>query len=330
MRRWVVGVAVVGLLAAVASGVLLFRGPSPPSGGVLLVVHEGDPVAVVADRLRRIGVIRSALLFRLYARLSGLDRSLQPGGYRFEHPSSVAAVLHVLATGTPRREVTIPEGFTVRQIALLLAEQGFGRAEAFLCLARDPEFLVAAGVPGMQLEGYLFPDTYRLSQWMSPGEILGGMVRRFHERFDVRLHRRAASRGMSVDDVVTLASMIEKETAVPAERPLVAAVFHNRLRRGMPLQSDPTVIYGLPSFSGNLTRADLDTGSPYNTYTRPGLPAGPIANPGLAAIEAALSPADSPYLYFVSRNDGSHVFSATLAEHNRAVAQYQRPASPSR
>jgi UPF0755 protein len=150
------------------------------------------------------------------------------------------------------------------------------------------------------------------------------MVRRFHERFDADRHRRAAARRMTVDEVVTLASIIEKETGAPAERPLIAAVFTNRLRLGMPLQSDPTVIYGLPDFDGNLTRADLTRPSPYNTYVTGGLPPGPIANPGLAALDAALAPSDSRALYFVSRNDGSHVFSDTLAEHNRAVNRYQR------
>jgi UPF0755 protein len=152
------------------------------------------------------------------------------------------------------------------------------------------------------------------------------MVRRFHERFDAAHHRRAAARGFTLNRLVTLASIIEKETAVQGERALVAAVFSNRLRLGMPLQSDPTVIYAIPRFRGDLTRADLARPSPYNTYVTSGLPPGPIANPGLAALDAAMSPADSPALYFVSRNDGSHEFSATLAEHNRAVARYQRHA----
>jgi UPF0755 protein len=154
------------------------------------------------------------------------------------------------------------------------------------------------------------------------------MVRRFHERFDAERHRRAAARHLSVNDVVALASIIEKETGLPAERPLIAAVFTNRLRLGMPLQSDPTVIYAIPDFGGNLTRADLARPSPYNTYVTGGLPPGPIANPGLAALDAAMAPADSAALYFVSRNDGSHEFSATLADHNRAVARYQRGAPP--
>lgn len=192
------------------------------------------------------------------------------------------------------------------------------------CLADDPEFLLAAGVPGPQLEGYLFPDTYRFAPGTDVREVLTTMVRHFHDRFDAERHRRAAERGLSVNEVLTLASIIEKETGKPEERALIAAVFTNRLRIGMPLQSDPTVIYGLPAFDGDLTRADLAHPSPYNTYVVGGLPPGPIANPGLAAIDAALAPAASPALYFVSRNDGSHAFSTTLAEHNRAVGRYQR------
>jgi UPF0755 protein len=327
-----VAVRLLGVLlaAALVGGGLglwyLHGGPPLGESGALVVVREGDSVAAIADRLHRGGVVRSALLFRVWARAGGLDRAIQPGEYHFATATGVRDVARRLAAGSTRPAVTIPEGRTVREVAALLAAAGLGAPESFLCLARDPEFLVEAGVPGAQLEGYLFPDTYRFSPLMPPGEILGTMVRRFHERFQPAHHRRAAARGMTVDEVVTLASIIEKETGQSEERPLIAAVFHNRLRLGMRLQSDPTVIYGLPSFDGNLTRADLAHPSSYNTYVAAGLPPGPIANPGLAAIEAALTPATASYLYFVSRNDGTHVFSTTLAEHNRAVATYQRGA----
>jgi UPF0755 protein len=218
----------------------------------------------------------------------------------------------------------VPEGLTVREVGALLAARGLASVDEVRCLASDPEFLLAAGVPGPQLEGFLFPDTYRFAPTAGPSEILETMVRRFHERFDAERWRRTAERALSINQVVTLASIIEKETGKAAERPLIAAVFTNRLRIGMPLQSDPTVIYGIPDFGGDLTRADLTRFSPYNTYVVGGLPPGPIANPGLASIDAALAPADSGALYFVSRNDGSHEFSTTLAEHNRAVARYQR------
>jgi len=318
------GLAAVALTAgAVAFGVFMLSAPAPPPGA-LVVIREGDSVAMIGARLRAAGVVRSVLLFRVWARAHGLDRRIRPGEYRFPSALGLSEVLDTLATGGGRPEVTIPEGLTVREIATLLARQDLGSAESFLCLAGDPEFLLAAGVPGPQLEGYLFPDTYRFSSMMSPGEILGAMVRRFHERFDAERYRSAAAHGLSVNEVVTLASIVEKETGLGVERPLIAGVFYNRLRLGMPLQSDPTVIYAVPDFRGDLTRTDLARPSAYNTYLNPGLPPGPIANPGIAALDAVLAPADTPYLYFVSRNDGSHVFSANLAEHNRAVQRYQK------
>jgi UPF0755 protein len=317
-------VLAAALGAAVVAVAYVSRSSVFPANGAVVVVREGDSVRDIAERLHQAGVVRHPLLFRVWARARGLDRSLQPGEYRFAAPPPMGDVLRALAAGDGRPEVTIPEGLTVRDVAFLLAREGYGAAESFLCLADDSDFLLAVGVPGPRLEGYLFPDTYRFATSMSPGEILGTMVRRFHERFDATRHRRAAARDLGIDEVVTLASIVEKESARADERPLIAAVFYNRLRRGIPLQSDPTVIYGLPDFQGNLTREHLANPSPYNTYVVPGLPPGPIANPGLAAIDAVLSPADAPYLYFVSRNDGSHVFSVTLAEHNRAVARYQR------
>jgi UPF0755 protein len=325
MRRFlVVGVVLAALVAVAYVGTRYVREPPIPPRGAMVIVREGDTVASVATRLERAGVVRSAMILRLWARLSSRDRAIQPGEYRFEEPMSPAAVLDLLATGGAHPEVTVPEGLTVREVAALLARNGYGAAETFLCLAGDPEFLLAAGVPGPQLEGYLFPDTYRFSPVMPASEILTVMVRRFHEQFDAARYRRGADRGMTVNEVITLASIIEKESALPAERPVVAGVFYNRLRVGMPLQSDPTLIYGLPEFSGDLTRADLARASPYNTYVVTGLPPGPIANPGLAAIDAVLAPADTPYFYFVSRNDGSHVFAATLQDHNRNVARYQK------
>ncbi len=324
-RRWTAATSVLAVVsAAVACVVFLATAPTPPAGGLLVVIRDGDSVAAIAERLQRAGVVRSALLFRARARFTGQDRHLQAGEFRFTEPHTLDRVLAKLAAGGEQPEVTVPEGLTVREVAALLARHGYGSAEGFLCLADDPEFLLAAGVPGAHLEGYLFPDTYRFSSLASAEEILGAMVRRFHERFDVERHRRAAARGMSVDQVITLASIVEKETGLAAERPLIAGVFSNRLRLGMPLQSDPTLIYAAPDFRGDLTRADLTRPSPYNTYLIAGLPPGPIANPGLASIDAALAPSETPHLYFVSRNDGSHEFSRSLEEHNRAVARYQK------
>jgi UPF0755 protein len=220
--------------------------------------------------------------------------------------------------------VTVTEGMTFRQISALLAAQGLGTEENFLCLGSDPMFLETWGLPPQGVEGYLYPDTYRFSWLASPEEILGRMVGRFYAVMSPALHRQAAVLDLSEHQVVTLASIIEKETGTASERPLVAAVFHNRLRKGMPLQSDPTVIYGIARFHGNLTRQHLLTPSPYNTYLFRGLPPGPIANPGLETIRAALSPAEQDYLYFVAKGDGTHVFSSDLNTHNRAVSRFQR------
>ncbi|MCC6847803.1 MAG: endolytic transglycosylase MltG [Deltaproteobacteria bacterium] len=323
--RATVALVAVGVLGAVALAArALTTAPRLPAEGAVVVIREGDGVGEIARRLATAGVVRSALLFRLWARGSGRDRALQPGTYRFAAATEISDVLARLAAGIEPVEITVPEGLTVHEVADLVAARGLASRADVSCLAADPEFLVAAGVPGPQLEGYLFPDTYRFAPTAGAGEILETMIRRFHERFGGERHRRAAELGWTVNQVVTLASIVEKETGKPDERPLVAAVFANRLRRGMPLQSDPTVIYGLPAFGGDLTRADLMRATPYNTYVVRGLPPGPIANPGLAAIDAVLAPARSEALYFVSRNDGSHEFSATLPQHNRAVERYQR------
>lgn len=302
----------------------LTTAPRLAPAGAVVIVRDGDGVADIARRLESAGVVRSALVFRMWARWSGRDRGLQPGTYRFATAPEIPALLDRLTAGVAPIEVTVPEGLTLREIANLVATRGLASADELRCLATDPEFLLAAGVPGPQLEGFLFPDTYRFAPTASANDVFETMVRRFHERFDAERHRRAAALHWSVNQVVTLASIVEKETGKPTERPLIAAVFANRLRLGMPLQSDPTVIYGIADFNGDLTRADLQRPGPYNTYVVRGLPPGPIANPGLAAIDAVLAPAASDALYFVSRNDGSHEFSDTLAAHNRAVERYQR------
>jgi UPF0755 protein len=180
------------------------------------------------------------------------------------------------------------------------------------------------GVNATTLEGYLYPDTYNFPRFTKPEEILRTMVARFHQFFTPEVKAQAAALNMTEHEVVTLASIIEKETGQEDERPLIAAVFQNRLKKKYPLQSDPTVIYDIPNFDGNLTRAQLTTSTPFNTYMHPGLPPGPIANPGIKSILAALHPAPVSYLYFVSKNDGSHQFSSTLTEHNQAVHHYQK------
>jgi UPF0755 protein len=295
---------------------------------VLVFVPKGMRLQAIAQRLFSAGMITNVRFFVWWTRITGADRRIKSGEYAFSTPLSPQALLQVLAAGEGlRHTVTTTEGMTFKQISALLAARGLGAEESFLCLNHDPTFLAAHGLPPQGVEGYLYPDTYRFSWLDSPEEILGRMVNRFYAAFTPAMYRRAAALDLSVQQVMTLASIIEKETGTPAERPLVSAVFYNRLRKGMPLQSDPTVIYGIEHFNGNLTRQHLLTPSPYNTYLFRGLPPGPIASPGLEAIRAALHPAERDYLYFVAKGDGTHVFSSNLDSHNRAVQRFQRGSS---
>ena len=300
--------------------------PGPPLlQPVRFFVQNGSSLEAIARHLYAEGLLSQSRVFRLWARLSGMDRRIKHGEYLFPEPLSPLALLKRLSQGQlVRHTITIPEGFSLVQIAQLLEQRGFGTAESFLCLNADPQFLADWGLPANSLEGYLYPATYQFSVRASAREILGRMIARFYAAWDLALDRRAAELGLSPHEVVTLASIIEKETGKTAERPLIAAVIHNRLSRGIRLQCDPTVIYGIKNFDGNLTRRHLQTPTPYNTYVIHGLPPGPIANPGLAALRAALYPANTDYLYFVARGDGTHHFSASLAEHNRAVRRFQR------
>ena len=262
-------------------------------------------------------------------KIKGYSSSIQAGELMFDTGMTPNQVLEVLTKGKAvSYQVTIPEGYNINQVAQLLAEKGLGSADRFLTLAKDQKFARGLGVPADSLEGFLFPDTYSWPKGLSEEEILGHMVEKYKSVFTQAMSSRARELGMTEVEVVTLASIIEKETGAPDERERVSAVFHNRLRKGYRLQTDPTVIYGLADFDGNLTKKDLKTDHPYNTYTRSGLPAGPIANPGEASLMAALYPADVAYLYFVSKGDGTHVFSNTLVEHNKAVATYQLGETP--
>lgn len=300
-----------------------------------VTIPRGSSLVAVARSLQSAGVIRSPEIFALYARFKGVSGRLAAGDYEFAEGLSLADVLDKIVRGDVKRYTfTVIEGWNVSDIAkMLAAHEKFGPAVAqeFLEAVRDRQFMHSVGMDGLSsLEGYLFPDTYVVVHPKDVREIVTPMVRRFNQLYDDTLKLRARELGMTDDEVITLASIIEKETGRDDERALVSSVFQNRLKQHIPLASDPTVIYGIANFDGNLRRRDLETPGPYNTYLRAGLPPGPIANPGLASIKAALYPAQSPYLYFVSRNDGSHHFSETLAEHSKAVQHYQvrRSTSP--
>jgi len=330
MKRAALLVSAIVLAALGALAAYAFDELSRPrrlaSAETTVRVEPGDSFRAVAERLRERGMIRHPLLFRAWARYRGLDRAVRSGEYRVRSPVSPRQLLEILQTvpAVPTQMVTFPEGFSVAQMAELFERSGFGPRVSFLQAAADPRLVAELGLPPTGAEGYLFPDTYAFTAGMQPAAMIRMMVARFREQA-AQLDERRVRAGMSEREMVILASIVEKETGRAEERPLIAAVFRNRLRLGMPLQSDPTVIYGISSFDGNLKRAHLEDGSsPYNTYRHRGLPPGPICNPGRASLEAAIAPAESRALYFVSRNDGSHQFSNTLTEHNRAVASFQR------
>jgi UPF0755 protein len=288
------------------------------------LVPEGSTLRQVALNLEVEGFLSRPGPFLLWGRLKGYSKSIKAGEYRLNSSMSPLQILRTLKMGVvATHAVTIPEGFTSEQIAALMEGKGLVQRQEFLSLARDPEFAQRCGISAPALEGYLYPDTYRFSRGLSVVTLVNTMVRRFQEMVEP-LMGSVENSGMSLGEVLTLASIVEKETGCARERPLIASVFLNRLKRGMRLESDPTVIYGLKDFDGNLTRKDLAQETAYNTYVIKGLPPGPIANPGLAAIKAVLSPATADFLYFVSKNDGTHHFSKTLREHNRAVRIYQK------
>ena len=314
-------------MLAFGTHVATFLAAPPGSGRVAgtFEIADREPLSQVAARLEREGLIRNRLYFVAFGRLTGSERALKPGEYALTTAMRPLEILDRFRRGMViLHSFTIPEGYTARQIAQALGEAGAGSPDDFLRLVGDPELIRSLGLDLPTLEGYLFPDTYAFPRRVETEEIVRRMVARFQAVYRREWDARAAELGMTRHQIVTLASIIEKETSAEAERPFISGVFHNRLRLRMPLQSDPTVIYATPAFDGNLRKVDLRRDSPYNTYRRRGLPPGPIANPGQKALEAALYPVAVDYLYFVSKNDGTHQFSRSLREHNEAVNRFQR------
>ena len=326
---------VLFLLAVIAGGVAgwwFYTGVDRPFKGYggteqFVEIPHGAGSVAIARQLADAGVIRDVNSFRLALWLSGKGRHLQAGEYRFDRPVTAREVADKIARGEIYvRPITFPEGLAIKQMAALYESKGFGPAQDFLAAAGNAALVSAVDSDAKDLEGYLFPDTYNLKRKENAEQLVPKMVTAFMKAITPELLEKADQRGLTVRQLVTLASIVEKETGNKDERPLVAAVYANRLRIGMPLQCDPTVIYALERagrYNGNLTRENLQYDSPYNTYRYPGLPPGPIASPGRASIEAAANPAPVDYLYFVSRNDGTHAFAKTLDEHNRNVQKYQ-------
>jgi UPF0755 protein len=326
-------------LVALLISALLFTGflfayvsyaiPQGNPGEAEVRVEQGEPFAAVVRKLRQQKVIVNERLFSLWARFTGVEKKIHWGLYRFEAPLPPREVLDRMIMGRGVfYSVTIPEGLTVKEIADLLANLQIADRETFLAEAASPELLASLGLQDKGIEGYLFPNTYHFTPGTPERDIIMTMTEQSRRALLPLLEQRGEGRQLTPYEIIILASMIEKETGIEAERPLVAAVFYNRLKLHMPLQSDPTVIYGLKDFNGNLTKKDLHDPNPYNTYRIPGLPPGPICNPSLSSVRAALHPADVRFLYFVSKNDGSHLFSATLEAHNQAVKTYQPVREP--
>ncbi len=320
-RRLLAGLAVLTLSGCGG-------GDRPAAGApVQVTVPSGASFSAVADTLAHRGLIGSPRLFDLYARIRGADQHVRSGRYQLTAGSSWGDILEALTRGRVMTEaVTIPEGFRLTQIAERLATITEVPEDTVLARLRTPGTDTLLGVPGPGLEGYLFPDTYLFAPGISVEEAMRAMVARYHAFWTPERRARLDSLEMTERQVVTLASIVQAEDRVACEMPLIAGVYRNRLSRRMLLQADPTVMYALGGPRERLLYAAIDSvaASPYNTYKHPGLPPGPIGAPGEAALEAALHPSGEPYLYFVARPDGTHVFSRTLAEHNRNVAAYRR------
>ena len=300
--------------------------PADPAGeSVLFEVSPGESLGSIALRLEREGVVRNARAVVWLARWQELAGSLQTGEFRLSPADTPDQILARISEGRVETyEVSLPEGFTLSQIAERLDAAGLVDAAEFTRVARDPETAARLGVEGDTLEGYLFPETYRLPKGMTAEEVAEVLVEQLLVIWR-EIEPKAKAIDFSMKETVTLASIIEKETGAAKERPIIASVFHNRLRRGMRLETDPTVIYGIPDFDGNLKRRHLeDETNSYNTYRIFGLPPGPIASPGADALRAVVDPAETDYLYFVSKNDGTHVFSSRYTDHEDAVDRYQR------
>jgi UPF0755 protein len=327
VRRLIAALMIAaGVIAAVfvVDFVLFLQNPSGQAEPQTLVIEKGMPFSKTIETLHGKGVIDHPGFFKIYVMMMQAAPKVRAGEYTFPPGLTPAEVLDLLMKGDfATRRITIPEGWSLKEIAKVLAAQGLVNEQAFLAKATDASFVRSLNLPVATLEGYLYPDTYEIYKPKDEGEVLKKLVGRFQEVWDRDFASQAAARGVTREEVVTLASIVEKETADKAERPLIASVFINRLRINMPLATDPTVIYGIPNFNGNLTKADLNRPGPYNTYQNIGLPPTPIANPGADAIRAVLNPAGTDYLYFVSKNDGTHYFSRTEAEHSEAVRKYQ-------
>jgi len=320
------GIALAVVSVVLASTFLLFDSyPDRNWRGKTVSIPKGSSLSDISSIISEEKALPHPVAFRGIALLTGTGRQLHYGEYTFPTPPSAYAAWKKMVIGdVVKYPVIVRPGANLFDVAAVLGAYSLTDPAKFLEAATSRPLLAKLGIPAESAEGYLIPDTYNLVKTLEPEKILEILVRPFREKFTPKMEQKAAMAGLSVHEVLTIASIIEKETGVPEEKPLVSSVIRKRLALGMPLQMDPTVIYGMKRFDGALTRIDLQTPGPYNTYLNRGLPPGPIANPGASSIEAALTPAKTEYLYFVSNNDGTHTFSRTLTEHARAVEKLRR------
>jgi UPF0755 protein len=333
-RRFLVTVFVVMMFTSAVVGVFylmtkqfLFEGADTAQREVIFAVPVGIPFPQVAHQLEDLGLLKNAEAFILYARWTRAIPKVKAGEYRFHTSMTPVQIMRVLTSGVSvRRALTIPEGYSSFEIAELLEKKGFAKKNEILKLVFDPDFAQKLiGQKVSSLEGYLFPNSYQFTRSAKPEQILEAFVSEFKKNFSEIQGPYPFE--WNAHQVVTLASIIEKETGAPFERPLISSVFHNRIKKKMRLQTDPTIIYAKALQSGkimiDIRKSDLKLDHPYNTYMKSGLPPGPIANPGLGALLAAIQPETSEYLFFVSQNDGTHIFSENYQNHAKAVQQYQ-------
>lgn len=293
---------------------------APHGAPIRVIVPKGATFAAATDSLGKAGLVSAPLFFRVYARLNGKDRNIKPGTYLIKRGTPWSEIVDALHGGKGLvNTITIPEGFQVSQIVPLLAQTLSVPADSVTAAVRDTALISRLGIPSGSLEGYLFPDTYAFPDGTRARDAVLEFVRRFEREWTAEWTARLGQLGMTRHEVVTLASIVEREAKVASERPVIAAVYRNRLRAKMLLQADPTVQYARGSHAARVLYRDLEIDSPYNTYKYPGLPPGPIASPGAASMHAVLNPADVPFLYFVAMPDGRHEFRRTLAEHEVAV-----------
>lgn len=340
-------VSVVALGAAASTRVSGWTLPAAPAAAgtpagagsaVTLTVDKGESARSIADKLQAAGIVRSATWFRMLAQAGGTQNDLAAGTYSFQRDSDTQAVLDRMKTGiyTPQILVTIPEGLRIEQIAALLQQKGVAQAAPLLAAMQNGEGYadgLLAGRPTPSLQGYIFPDTYYFPVNATPDQVIKEMLHALDDRFDPQMRAAVQAEGLTVNQALTLASLVEREAQTASERPMIASVFLNRLKQGIPLGADPTVQYAVAQdpasvaqygwWKTDLTVADLKIDSPYNTYKVQGLPPGPICDPGRDAINAVAHPAQTGYLYFVAKGDGTHAFASTLAEHEANVAKYQ-------